>query len=109
VVWIAVTYLTEPTAADRLDAFYRRVRPGGPGWRTIATRLGYGSEPIAGGALSWVNWVAGVVSVYASLFGVGRLIFGPRPAAIPYFVVAAVAFAIISRNLSADANRPQER
>src|SRR5690606_27367590 len=111
IVWIVVTYATAPTDAQTLDAFYRRVRPGGAGWRPVAERLGFHGDRIAGGALSWVNWVAGVVSVYASLFGLGRLIFGPRFSSIPYFVVAVVAFAIISRNLRAETNRTdhQER
>ena len=32
-VWLAVTFLTAPESAETLDRFYRRVRPGGPGWR----------------------------------------------------------------------------
>ena len=39
-----------------------RVRPGGPGWATISTRLGYGREAIPGGALAWTNWIAGVIA-----------------------------------------------
>jgi solute:Na+ symporter, SSS family len=99
VVWVAVTFLTAPVPAPTLDAFYRRVRPGGPGWRRVAQRLGLGPEPIAGGALSWVNWIAGVVSVYATLFGVGRLLFGPRLHALPWLGAAVIAFGIIARNL----------
>jgi hypothetical protein len=105
VVWLVVTFVTAPTADATLDTFYRRVRPGGPGWRAVAQRLGFGAEPIAGGALSWVNWVAGVVSVYATLFGVGKLIFGPRVQALLYFLVAAVAFAWISRALKEQPKR----
>jgi solute:Na+ symporter, SSS family len=91
-VWIPVTMATSPTESTTLDAFYRRVRPGGPGWREVAIRLGFGPEPIAGGALSWVNWVAGVVSVYATLFGVGKLIFGPREQALLFLAVAVLCF-----------------
>ena len=110
IVWLGVTFATPPTDAAKLDAFYRRVRPGGPGWRTIALRLGYGPEPIAGGALNWVNWVAGVVSVYATLFGVGRLIFGPRLYGFLYLALAAIAFAWIGRSPSQDSiwDRPTE-
>ena len=32
-VWLAVTLLTPPETDGVLDAFYRRVRPGGRGWR----------------------------------------------------------------------------
>jgi hypothetical protein len=99
VVWLIVTFVTPPTARETLESFYKRVRPGGPGWRTTARALAYADEPIAGGALSWVNWVAAIVTVYATLFGIGRLIFGPRMQAVIYLAVAALAFALISRNL----------
>ena len=99
VVWLTVTFMTAPTSRDKLESFYKRVRPGGPGWRAVRKDLGLADEPIAGGALSWVNWLAGVVAVYATLFGIGKLIFGPRLVAVIYLAVAAIAFAIISRNL----------
>lgn len=99
-VWIAVTYLTRPVPSETLIAFYRRVRPGGIGWRKVAQDAGMPVEPAAGGALSWVNWIAGVVSVYAALFGVGRLILGPRGEALIYLGVAAVAFAWIAWSLA---------
>jgi membrane protein implicated in regulation of membrane protease activity len=52
-----------------------------------------------GGPLNWTNWVAGVVSVYASLFGVGQLLFGATTMGIVLLVLAAVCFAWIGRNL----------
>jgi SSS family solute:Na+ symporter len=100
VVWVAVTYLTAPTDEATLVAFYRRVRPGGRGWARVARAAGLAPEPMAGGALSWVNWLAGVVSVYATLFGVGRLIFGGWMEALAWLALAAAAFALIARNLS---------
>src|SRR6056297_1478932 len=35
VVWILITFLTKPTDTRKLTAFYRRVRPGGPGWEPL--------------------------------------------------------------------------
>jgi SSS family transporter len=99
VTWVTVTLLTPPEPDPVLDTFYRRVRPGGPGWRHVARRLGYGDDPIPGGALSWVNWVAGVVAVYTSLFGLGALLTGRPLAGLVYAVVAIAAFALIQRNL----------
>jgi hypothetical protein len=69
VAWVATTFLTSPEPNATLDAFYRRVRPGGPGWREVSERLGYGRESIPGGALAWTNWIAGIIAVYATLFG----------------------------------------
>jgi SSS family solute:Na+ symporter len=102
VVWLTVTFLTAPESDDTLDRFYRRVRPGGSGWRRVSERLGYGRDPIPGGALSWVNWVAGVVAVYAAVFSVGAALTGSPTRGVVYGVVAIAAFSLIYRNLRAD-------
>lgn len=107
VVWVAVTFLTRPVPDETLLAFYRRVRPGGPGWRRIAVAAGYGPEPISGGALNWTNWVAGVVAVYATLFGVGRLLFGGTLAGLLYLAAAVLAFAWIARSLRRAEEQPR--
>ena len=97
VVWLTVTFLTKPEPDAKLEAFYQRVRPGGPGWRRTAAALGYAGESIPGGALAWTNWLAGLIAVYASLFGIGKLIFGETMTGVIMLVVAALAFAWIAR------------
>jgi hypothetical protein len=82
-----------------LEAFYRRVRPGGKGWAPVSAALGMPGDPMDGGALNWTNWVAGVVSVYASLFGVGKLLFGEPVQALLLLGVAGICFAWIGINL----------
>ncbi|HJU89593.1 MAG TPA: sodium:solute symporter family protein, partial [Gemmatimonadaceae bacterium] len=76
VTWLAVTFATRPEPESVLQAFYRRVRPGGPGWAGVSERAGFGREPIPGGALAWTNWLAGVLAVYFTLFGIGKIVFG---------------------------------
>ena len=98
-VWVVVTFLTPPEDPQLLRAFYLRVRPGGRGWRPVAETLGLGGEPVDGGPLNWTNWVAGVVSVYASLFGVGRVLFGHTVSGFALLLVALVCFGWIGRNL----------
>ena len=102
VVWIVVTFATQPEPDAVLEAFYRRVRPGGPGWARISAKLGYGREPIPGGALAWTNWVAGIVAVYATLFGIGKVVFGATGTGIAMLAVAALAFSWIARSFRAD-------
>jgi solute:Na+ symporter, SSS family len=102
VVWLVVTLLTRPEPDAVLDAFYRRVRPGGPGWARVSTRLGFGREPIPGGALAWTNWVAGIVAVYATLFGIGKIVFGYTGTGLVLLAVAAAAFYWISRSFKAE-------
>jgi solute:Na+ symporter, SSS family len=99
VVWVTVTFLTKPEPDSVLRSFYERVRPGGPGWRRISEAAGYGAEPIPGGALAWTNWIAGIVLVYSSLFGIGKLIFGETLVGILMLATAFLAFAWIARSL----------
>jgi solute:Na+ symporter, SSS family len=98
VVWLVVTFATRPEPDAVLDAFYRRVRPGGPGWRTVSTRLGFGRESIPGGALAWTNWIAGIIAVYGTLFGIGKLVFGQLTSGLVLLAVAVAAFAWIARS-----------
>ena len=102
VVWIIVTLMTQPENDATLERFYRRVRPGGPGWARVSTRLGFGREPIPGGALAWTNWIAGVVAVYATLFGIGKVVFGDRVPGLITLVIAVAAFAWIARSFRAE-------
>ena len=83
----------EPDAT--LDCFLstsaaRRSRVGG----AVSERLGYGRESIPGGALAWTNWIAGIVAVYSTLFGLGKLVFGQMGQGFALLAVAAVAFAV---------------
>src|SRR5687768_11028661 len=108
VVWVTVTFMTKPEPAPVLEAFYRRVRPGGPGWAAVSTRLGYGREGIPGGGLAWTNWIAGIVAVYATLFGIGKLIFGETLTGVIMLVVAVIAFAWIARSFRNEDLPPAE-
>src|SRR5262249_19157596 len=76
VAWLAVTFLTSPEPHETLIRFYRRVQPEGPGWTDIAAQVD--SDEIretTGLATQFVNWGLGCVLIYASLFGIGRVIF----------------------------------
>ncbi|HEY4234690.1 MAG TPA: sodium:solute symporter family protein [Lacipirellulaceae bacterium] len=101
VAWLLVTFLTPPEPREKLIAFYRRVRPAGPGWKAIAAEAGdIGSGPSESLAAQFVNWVLGCVLIYATLFGIGKLIFKNWLEGGIYLTAAVVAAAIISRNLS---------
>ena len=102
IIWLTVTMLTAPESNATLDAFYRRVRPGGPGWRAVSHRLGFPNDPIPGGALSWVNWLAGVAAVYCAVVSLGAFLTGTQLRGALYGIGAIAAFLLIQRNLRAD-------
>ena len=98
VVWLGVTFATKPEPDRVLEAFYRRVRPGGPGWAVVSERAGFGRESIPGGALAWTNWIAGIVAVYSTLFGIGKIVLGSLVEGLVMLAIAVVAFSWIARS-----------
>jgi len=98
VVWLVATFVTAPEPEAMLQSFYRRVRPGGPGWARVSERAGYGREGIPGGALAWTNWIAGIVAVYSTLFGIGKLVLGDMAQGLVMLGIAVVAFGWIARS-----------
>jgi len=98
IVWLLVTYLTKPTEKQTLHKFYKKVHPGGIGWKNIAKEL----PEVKGDSnfgLSLINWFSGIVLVYSSLFGTGKLIFGDYYLGIIYFAVGGIAAFVIYKNL----------
>ena len=71
------------------------------GWTDVAAEAGL-SQSHAQGRLSlqFANWILGCALIYGSLFGIGKLIFKEWGAGLLYLLVAIVAGALISRNLS---------
>ena len=98
VCWLTVTLITPPESDSHLIAFYRRTRPDGPGWKPIAARAG-GPAPGPLGGLA-LDWIAGVVLIYTTLFGVGAVLLDSVVTALPYFAGALVCWMVISRDLS---------
>lgn len=95
---LVVTWLTPPEPQATLVAFYRRVRPPGPGWGPIARVCGGADPEPVGGMVA--DWLAGCAMVYGVLFGVGALLFDSTPVALAYFVVAAAAGIFLYRHIA---------
>jgi SSS family solute:Na+ symporter len=107
VAWLLVTWLTPPEPRDKLIAFYRRVRPGGPGWEPIKAAAGSLDAPTESLGMQFYNWILGCTLIYATLFGIGKIIFKEWPAGLAFIAVAVVAGALISLNLArADWDEP---
>ncbi|HWA15935.1 MAG TPA: sodium:solute symporter family protein [Gemmatimonadales bacterium] len=75
IVWVTTAFLTTPTSRERLVAFYRLVRPAGPGWGPVQAEAGVGPSPDSL-PQALLGWVLGVLFVYAALFGAGSFIYG---------------------------------
>jgi Na+/proline symporter len=99
IVWLTTTFITKPVDERTLKDFYRRVHPGGRGWRRIAEMVPEVTGDSHYGGL-FLNWLAGIVLVYATLFGTGKLILGQTGEGALFLVVGLGAAGVIYRNLS---------
>jgi Na+/proline symporter len=107
VVWVVTTFITSPEPNEKLIAFYKRVRPEGPGWNRIAAETGNAAAHAQGRlSLQILNWILGCALIYGSLFGIGKLIFKEWAMAAVYLFVAIVAGILISRSLTRGEQRP---
>ncbi len=105
IVWLLVTYITKPTDKQTLYSFYKKVHPGGIGWKKIYRELPDVKSDTDFG-LSFVNWISGVVLIYSTLFGIGKLIFGNYAMGLFYFLIGGIASFIIYKNLQKQMEYP---
>jgi SSS family solute:Na+ symporter len=98
-VWIAVTFLTQPDEESKLVEFFERVRPSAFGWKRIAklAASGAGEEPLGVNAL---DWVAGCGLVYGALFGIGKIVLGDFGPGLLSLGLAAACGAFIAYNVA---------
>jgi SSS family solute:Na+ symporter len=72
-VWLPVLFFTKPESDEKLDDFYRRVRPGGPGWRRQRERTGL--EPAQDLGRDIRRVIAALMILFGTMFFFGGLLF----------------------------------
>ena len=95
-VWIPVMLLTEPEDEKTLEAFYRRVRPGGPGWSRFRTRLDLQPVTRLSDDLIRTGWAA--LALVSGMLAVGALVLGEWRTALIASALAAAGIAGLSRS-----------
>ena len=97
VVWVVVTYATPPEKAETLRRFYRKIRPGGPGWRKVVEDAREDQEVLEQPGAKWtvpsgiLAMVLGCVLVYGCMFATGNWIYGNYPLAGGLTVLVLIA------------------
>ena len=69
VIWVVTMLLTPPESDETLDNFYRKVRPGGPGWVRQQQRTGL--RPMQNLTLEGQRVLAALLILFGSMFAVG--------------------------------------
>lgn len=82
IIWILVTFLTQPESKEKLRSFYKKTQPGGPGWKKIIESAQDDGEELVDSTEPWsvpsgiLAMLLGCVFVYGSLFTMGYFIYG---------------------------------
>ena len=117
VTWIAVTLLTPPADEAILRRFYRKVRPGGPGWAEVRRRAQQEGEPLSEAPGGWdvpiglLCAALGSIMIYSILFATGHWIYGRTPSALALTiaaVISAIALLILWRRIRFAESTPLE-
>ena len=98
VVWLTVTFLTAPESEETLLRFYRKVRPGGAGWKPLAAKAPE-VQTDRGLGRDLLDWAAGITLIYAALFGTGKLILGETLLGQLFLALAGICFWFIMWDL----------
>ena len=95
-IWLTVTFLTKPEPQAVLTAFYRKVRPDGPGWAPVAADAP-DARPDGNLGVSLLCAVLGTAAIWLTLPGVGALIFGELGKGLGLLGAAAACLVVVLR------------
>lgn len=97
-IWLTVTLVTAPEKEETLLGFYRKVRPGGILWKPIADKA---PEVRADTGLTrdLLDWAIGIVLIYTTLFGFGKILLGSPATGSVLLIIAGLCFYFIMWDL----------
>jgi solute:Na+ symporter, SSS family len=106
ICWLIAAYVTEPTSQERLIEFYRKVHPGGPGWRVIREAAGVSEAEAARHSdhigKATLGWISGCLTIWTSLFATGNFLYGRTSLALiqgAVFIVSGLTLLYVVNTL----------
>ena len=104
IIWLTVTFLTAPDNEQKLRDFYRKTKPGGPGWkRVINNAREEGVDLNEGETAPWnvpngiAAMFAGCFFVYSTLFATGYWLYGKVTHALILSLIAIASAYMLSK------------
>ncbi|MCK0108091.1 Na+:solute symporter [Flavobacteriaceae bacterium S0825] len=97
IVWIAVTYLTQPESKEVLQQFYKKIQPGGPGWNKVVNEARAENIEVVDSNEGWsvpsgiIAMLVGCVLIYSVMFATGHFIYGEYTSALALSALALVS------------------
>ena len=101
--WLTVTMITPPSSMDVLQNFYKKIQPGGPGWKKIVKESENSGVIISGKKEKWdvpsgiLCMVFGSISVYSVLFGVGYILYSKTTLGLVFVIISAISVLLLMK------------
>lgn len=95
--WGIVTFLTPPTDPTKLQEFYRRIRPGGPGWKPVSHKVEPGSGPGSDLPVALLASAGATMGIWALIFAGGYFLYGRSGAGLGMLALTALGGFIVIR------------
>ena len=99
IIWIGVTYTTQPESDEVLRRFYKKIQPGGPGWVKVINKAKKDKVKLYKKDSSW-NVPSGILAmllgcglIYSIMFATGYWIYGQYIQASA-FTISSLIFGI---------------
>jgi Na+/proline symporter len=84
--WILTAFIGPETDRNTLIAFYRKVRPFGPGWKSIRRQAGVSEREAKASheniPMALLGWFSGCTVIWSALFTVGNFLYGRMGTAV---------------------------
>jgi len=103
ICWFAVTLITPPSNIETLQNFYKKIQPGGPGWKKIIDISESNGIKIVGKKEKWdvptgiLCMVFGSISVYSILFGIGYILYSQTTTGLIFILISVVSVFILMK------------
>jgi len=101
VAWVITAYLGPKTDMNTLIEFYKKVRPGGPGWGPVRKAAGLSVEEMRNKEdnfpMALIGWTCGCAMIWSSLFLVGNILYGRTGYAVMCGAVFVVSGTVVIR------------
>ena len=97
-IWLIITFLTEPDKTDSLIKFCQKTNPGGPGWEKIRKEAKLQNISFDSGnddktwsvPLGILCMLCGCLAIYSLLFSTGYFIYGELNNGISFLIIGIV-------------------
>ena len=101
--WLIVTLITPPSSMETLQNFYKKIQPGGPGWKKVIEESEAKGINITGKKEKWdvpsgiLCMLFGSISVYSILFGIGYLLYSKTTTGIIFMLISVLSVIVLMK------------